>query len=124
MRGFSWRYLVDWGFYTFLCIIVAWINVLIVSLVLRRVKACKDKGSLPYRILNGVLIMFKENIIIVIHLLTINDVSFYGLASFKLLPKINKPIDPFLLTFSIIMFAYYIFYLLRLFIATIRYVGS
>jgi hypothetical protein len=124
MRGFSWKYLVDWGLYTFLCIIVAWIIVLILSLVFSRVRACKDKESLVYRIFNGILIMFRENIIIVIHLLTINDVSFYGLASFKLLPKINKPIDPFLFTFSIIMFSYYVLYLLRLFIAAIRYVGD
>jgi hypothetical protein len=124
MRGYSWKYLVDWGLYTFICVVVAWLIVLLLTLISWKVKACVNKESIAYRILNGVFIIFKENIIIVLHILTINDVSLYGLASFKLLPQMAPSIDPLLMTFSIIMFAYYILYLLRLFIAAIRFVGS
>jgi hypothetical protein len=124
MRGYSWRYLIDWGLYTFIGIVVAWIIVLLLALIYSRVKLCVDKENIGFKILNGVLIIFKENIIIIIHMLTINEVSFYGLASFKLMSDVNSTLDPLLLTFSIIMFAYYILYLLRLFIAGIRFVGS
>lgn len=124
MRGYSWKYLVDWGLYTFICVLMAWLIVLILKLISWKVKSCVNKENIGYRILNGVSTIFKENIIIVLHFLTISDVSFYGLASFKLMPTIVTSIDPFLLTFSIIMFAYYVLYLLRLFIASIRFVGS
>jgi hypothetical protein len=83
-----------------------------------------NKENIGYKILNGVSIIFKENIIIVLHFLTITDVSLYGLASFKLMPNMVTSIDPLLLTFSVIMLAYYVLYLLRLFVAAIRFVGS
>lgn len=124
MRGYSWKYLVDWGLYTFICVVVAWFIVLLLTLVSWKVKSCANKEYIGYRILSGVCTIFKENIIIVLHFLTINDVSLYGLASFKLLPKMVTSIDPLLLAFSVIMFAYYVLYLLRLFIAAIRFVGS
>jgi hypothetical protein len=124
MRGYSWKYLVDWGLYTFICVVVAWFTVLLLALISWKVKSCVNKENIGYKILNGVSIIFKENIIIVLHFLTITDVSLYGLASFKLMPNMVTSIDPLLLTFSVIMLAYYVLYLLRLFVAAIRFVGS
>lgn len=124
MRGYSWKYLIDWGLYTFICIVVAWAIVIILSLAYARIKAFKEKDGIAFKLLNGLFIIFRENIIIVLHLLTINDVSLYGLASFKLLPTVVTTIDPILLTFSVIMLGYYVIYLIRLFVVGIKFVGS
>lgn len=124
MRGYSWKYLIDWGLYTFICVTVAWTMVAILILTVAKIKKYVDKNSLVLKIVNGVLTIFRENIIIVIHILTINDVGFYGMASFKLLPAVTNNIDIAKLLFSAIMFSYYILYLLRLFIAAVRFVGS
>ena len=124
MRGYSWKYLIDWGLYTFICVVVAWTIIAILLPIVAKLRKCVDKHSLVYKIVNGVLIIFRENIVIVIHILTINDVGFYGMASFKLLPAVTTNLDVAKLLFSVIMFAYYILYLLRLFVVGVRFVGS
>lgn len=75
-------------------------------------------------IIKSALIIFRENIMVVIHLLTINDVVFYGFASFKIQAYYLSTIDPIKMAFSVLMMAYYLLYLLRLVIAACRYTGS
>jgi len=62
-----------------------------------------------------------ESALILVLILTFNEVSLYGLASFKIaFTKYSQTLKPLHLTFSILFFSYYIFYLLRILVTAIR----
>ena len=68
--------------------------------------------------------VFRENLVVILHILTINDVVFYGAASFKIFFSWKYEINMMKLVLSGMMMAYYVGYLLRLFVACYRFKGE
>jgi hypothetical protein len=95
-----------------------WVMILVLKCVLAKLK--KKQGN-KYTVALKLHDFVNESALVLLLILTFNEIALYGLASFKIaFTKYSQTLQLFPLTLSILLFAYYIFYLLRILVTVIR----
>lgn len=120
MRGATWEYLSDWAVVTLAAISCVWLLACLVGCAESRAK----KGSACSSALTSLLLFLRESALIIIHLLTVNEMTLYAFASFKIILTTDVNINYGKLLLSISLAAYYLLYLVRLIVAAFRFKGK
>jgi hypothetical protein len=86
MRGQPWEYLWQWALPTLAILVTVWLLGQLLGCLHNQIKHKTSKRSQTCRRVLGMTVGFlKESALILIHLLTINEVALYASASFKII---------------------------------------
>ena len=59
MRGYSWKYLIDWGLYTFIMITIMWFIIIVMIYLLKKIKKHYSEDSNAFKIAKVALMIFR-----------------------------------------------------------------
>lgn len=59
MRGYSWKYLIDWGLYTFIMITIMWFIIIVMICLLKKIKKYYSEDSNAFKIAKVALMIFR-----------------------------------------------------------------
>lgn len=118
MRGSQFEYLIEFAKIVAIITLAMWLMIVVLKCVLVKLK--KKQGN-KYAVALKLHDFVNESALVLLLILTFNEVALYGLGSFKIaFTKYSQTLQPFPLTLSILLFAYYILYLLRILVTAIR----
>jgi hypothetical protein len=125
MRGEQWQYVWLWALPTLIVIVAVWLLGRLLGFIADRLKHdTSQKAQASTKVLGLIVGFLRDSALILIHVLTINEVALYASASFKIILFGGVNIEWAHFSLSIAVAVYYISYLGRLMVACVRYEGK